>query len=145
MVSQYSHFIGGVDRIDKNVDNYRMGVRSKKWWWPIIAFVVDVNLYTTLQLYWKAVNNMRIRINKPNFRSKYGTALGLRSHPAATKPLEKRVLPGIRVDSKNQFLQSAIKQSSCAMCKKNSRKMCKKCKVNLHVICFEGFHKLGHQ
>ena len=32
MVSQYNHFMGGLDRMDQNIDNYRMGVRSKKWW-----------------------------------------------------------------------------------------------------------------
>ena len=30
MVSRYNHFMGGVDRMDQNVDNYIMGVRSKK-------------------------------------------------------------------------------------------------------------------
>ena len=30
MVSQYYHFMGGVDCMDQNIDNYRMGVRSKK-------------------------------------------------------------------------------------------------------------------
>ena len=29
MVSQYNHFMDGVDRMDQNIDNYRMGVRSK--------------------------------------------------------------------------------------------------------------------
>ena len=32
MVSQYNHFMGNIDRMDQNVDNYRMGVRSKKGW-----------------------------------------------------------------------------------------------------------------
>ena len=31
-VSQSNHFMGGVDRMDQNIDNYRMGVRLKKWW-----------------------------------------------------------------------------------------------------------------
>ena len=35
MVSQSNHFMGGVDRMDHNIDNYRMGVRSIKWWWPV--------------------------------------------------------------------------------------------------------------
>ena len=43
MVSQYNHFMGGVDRMDQNIDNYRMGVRSKKWWWPVFAFTVDAS------------------------------------------------------------------------------------------------------
>ena len=30
MVSLSNHFMGGVDRMDQNIDNYRMVVRSKK-------------------------------------------------------------------------------------------------------------------
>ena len=44
MVSHYNHFMGGVDRTDQNIGNYRMGVRSKKWWWPVFAFAVDESL-----------------------------------------------------------------------------------------------------
>ena len=29
MVSQYNHFMGGVDRMDQNIGNFRMGVRLK--------------------------------------------------------------------------------------------------------------------
>ena len=29
MVPQYNHFMGGVDRMDQNIDNYRMGVDQK--------------------------------------------------------------------------------------------------------------------
>ena len=44
MVSQYNHFMGGVDPLDQNISNYRMGVRSKKWWWPVFAFAVDARI-----------------------------------------------------------------------------------------------------
>ena len=32
MVSQYNHSMDGVNRMDQNMDNYRIRVRSKKWW-----------------------------------------------------------------------------------------------------------------
>ena len=40
-VSQYYRFMGGVDRMDQNIKNYKMGVRSRKWWWLIFAFTVS--------------------------------------------------------------------------------------------------------
>ena len=49
MVFQYNYFMGGVDRMDQNIDNYRMGVRSKKWWSPGFAFTVDASLMTSSQ------------------------------------------------------------------------------------------------
>ena len=31
VIAQYNHYIGGVDRMDQKVENYRVGVKSKKW------------------------------------------------------------------------------------------------------------------
>ena len=50
MMFQYNHFMGGVDRMDQNIDTYRMGVRSKKWWRPVFAFTVDASLHNAWQL-----------------------------------------------------------------------------------------------
>jgi hypothetical protein len=33
--------MGGVNRLDENVDNFRVGLRGKKWWSPIFAFGID--------------------------------------------------------------------------------------------------------
>ena len=46
MVSQSNHFMGGVDRMDQNIDNYRMGVRSKMWWWPVLRLQL-MQIFTT--------------------------------------------------------------------------------------------------
>ena len=147
IVSQYNHFIGSVDCMDQNIDNYRMGVRSKKWWWAVFAFTVDASLHNAWQLYRKGGNNSPLhylgftRGRVQFYMQRYGTLLAIPSHPAVTKLLEKMVFPGIRFDKVNHFLLPAEKQSRCALCKKNSRKMCKKCRVNLHELCFEKFHK----
>ena len=140
MVSQYNHFMGGVDRMDQNIDNHRMGVRSKKWWWPVFAFTVHASLHNAWQLYRKGDNNSPLhylifaRRIVQFYLQKYGTPPAIPGRPAATKPLEKRVLPRFRFDSANHLLLPAEKQSRCVLCKKNSRKMCKKCRVNLHEL-----------
>ena len=105
------------------------------------AFTVDESLHNAWQLYRKDDNNSPLDYLRFSRRiahfylQKYGT-------PPA---IPKRVLPGIRFDSANQFLLPAEKQSTCALCKKNSRKMCKKCRVNLRELCFEESHKMEHQ
>ena len=38
--------MGGVDRMDQNIDNYRMGVRLKKWWWPVLRLQL-MQVFTT--------------------------------------------------------------------------------------------------
>ena len=46
--------MGGVDKMDNNIDNYIVGVRSKKWWCPIFAFCVDAKVYSAWQLHRKS-------------------------------------------------------------------------------------------
>ena len=148
MVFQYNHLHRPHG---PNIDNYRMLVRSKKLWWAVFAFTVDASLHNAWQLYRKGDNNSPLdylgftRRIVQFYLQKYGTPPAICGRPAATKPLEKRVLPGIRFDSANHFLLPAEKQSRCALCKKNFRKVFKKCRVNLHKLCFEEFHKMEHQ
>ena len=32
----------GVDRMDQNIGPYMIYIRSKKWWWPLFRFCVDL-------------------------------------------------------------------------------------------------------
>ena len=43
--------MGGVDRIDQNISTYMINLRSKKWWWPLFRFCVDVAVNNAFQLY----------------------------------------------------------------------------------------------
>ena len=35
-IQQYNQAMGGVDLFDQSVAAYRIRVRSKKWWWPLL-------------------------------------------------------------------------------------------------------------
>ena len=96
MVSQYNHFMSGVDCMDQNIHNYRMGVPSKKCWWPVFAFTVDASLHSVWQLYKKGDNNSPLDylgftrcIVQFNLQE-YGTPPSIPGRPAATKPLQKK-------------------------------------------------------
>ncbi|KAJ4442369.1 hypothetical protein ANN_03955 [Periplaneta americana] len=41
MIQKYNKYMGGVDRFDENVDNLRVGIGGKKWWFPLFAFGID--------------------------------------------------------------------------------------------------------
>ena len=47
----YNKGIGGADRLDKNISSYMMGQRSKKWWWPVFRFCLDLSVNSAYQLY----------------------------------------------------------------------------------------------
>ena len=36
--------MGGIDRQDQRVNNYRRGIRGKKWWFPLFTWLVDVSI-----------------------------------------------------------------------------------------------------
>ena len=40
----YDKGMGGVDRPDQNISSYMLGHRSKKWWWPVFGFCLDLSV-----------------------------------------------------------------------------------------------------
>ena len=43
--------MGGVDCRDQNISSYTLGNRSKKWWWPVFWFCLDLSVNNAYQLY----------------------------------------------------------------------------------------------
>ena len=41
---EYNKAMGGTDQMDGNVAKNRIGIRSKKWWWPIFTWLIDVSI-----------------------------------------------------------------------------------------------------
>ena len=50
-ISAYNKTMGGVDRTDQNIGAYMINIRSKKWWWPLFRFCVDLAVNNAFQLY----------------------------------------------------------------------------------------------
>jgi len=50
-VEKYNTFMGGVDRLDQNISAYRIGIRSKKWYWPLIRYVLNVSMNNAWLIY----------------------------------------------------------------------------------------------
>lgn len=51
MYIHYNLFMRGVDRMDQNVDALRIGIRSKKWWWPCLSFALYTAVHNAWQLH----------------------------------------------------------------------------------------------
>ena len=43
--------MGSVNRMDQNIAGYMIDLRSKRWWWPLFRFVIDVSVNNAFQLY----------------------------------------------------------------------------------------------
>jgi len=150
VVAVYNKGMGGVDRCDQNLSAYMINIRSKKWWWPIFRFGVDLAVNNAFQLY---------RIQKQSER--HGTAsldfLGFRRYivetyyrryrsmsrkaifPAPRASIDTRVNSDARFDAVNHWIAKG-KQRRCHACKGTSVYYCEKCGVALHPECFKNFH-----
>lgn len=51
LIGQYNKNMGGVDRMDQNIATYRISIRSRKWWWPLFAYMVDVAMQNAWLIY----------------------------------------------------------------------------------------------
>ena len=41
---KYNTSMRGTDRQDQNVNKYRISIRTKKWWWPLFSWRIDVTI-----------------------------------------------------------------------------------------------------
>lgn len=139
VIKNYNSFMGGVDLLDNALANLRPTTKCKKWYFSIV-----VNCFRILMVAsWKFhvslghsltqlqfVRDVVHEIIKDTATSEY-----CYERPG---PSSKRYF--LSADT-NHVLEPSNKQGRCRQCKKNSKMQCKGCKVNLHINCFELFHK----
>lgn len=148
MFREYNAKMGGVDLLDSMVAVYRVQFRMKKWWWPFYAWSLSVS----------AVNAWRLRMRVTGKKEPYLNFLRelvvgmLAQHGRPPKRRDSLQVDGqIRFDGRSHWpantdLDPAGKprQKNCRQCYEATKKeskttlQCTKCKVALHVLCFEG-------
>ena len=150
-IHKYNTSMGGVDRADQNVSSYRIGIRSKKWWWALFAWVPDVIMQNCWLLYRKYKSPSDPNHDLLSFRMEVAEiyfVLYARSSCATKRGgscLEKRrkIVPSdIRLDKKNHFSEKTPNgiTKRCGYCGGNTRKWCSKCKKGIHDRCFNMYH-----
>ena len=146
-VMKYNEGMGGVDRLDQNIASYMIGHRSKKWWWPIFRFCIDLCVNNAFQLY-RHQNKISgpKKLDLLGFRRSivdtyhrcFRKSTAIFTFPAARK---KSKVPGeVRYDNLNHWIQKG-KQRRCGGCEKTTLYFCEKCNIALHPECFKEFHK----
>ena len=141
--------MGRVDRLDQNLSYFRVGIRSKKWYFQLIAFGINAAMQNAWQLYRKDEGNnedalgfRRKVVQSTSSQQRAGLSSNKKENP---KKIASRVPEKIRYDNINHYITQALKQSRCDVCKRNSRNKCAKCDVNLHHSCWRlSRHSLTH-
>ena len=142
----YNKGIGGVDRLDQNIRSYMTSHLSKKWWWPVFRFCLDLPVKNAYQLY---------RQQKHSEGEGKLDLLGLRGSIIDTyyRCLRKstttnifslarklsKVSDEVRYDSINHWIGKG-KQRRCVSCQKTTLYFCEKCNVGRHPDCHKQFN-----
>lgn len=149
-IGQYNSNMGGTDLMDENLARYQISIRSKKWWWPIFIWYIDVMINNAWQLHKKAggkLNQLMFRREiATTYLKSYGIASNVGGRPSTSKSSlsMNRVSDNLRYDSTNHLVVEVPdkKRRRCAGegCSSSVRTMCKKCSVGLCIPCFFIFH-----
>lgn len=142
VINRYNKYMGGVDRMDQNVAYYRVGIRGKKWYFPMIAYLLNVS-----------VQNAWIFASKGGYKGDLLTFtreivhMYLQSYgqPASNPERQETMSRGMvpqqsRFDGSGHHAESTGQRRRCVVCRSQTVHQCRKCKVHLHVKCFGAFH-----
>lgn len=141
LISQYNQYMGGVDRLDANVGVYRIAMRGKKWYTPILFWLIDVAVNNATLL----ARQYRSDIDTLEFRRSI-TRVWLQNYgneklqPGPTRKIQTTVPYSVRKHNSEHMIEKAVKRLRCAFCKNKTVTACTKCGVNLHAKCFSLFH-----
>lgn len=142
LIANYNKRMGGVDKMDGLIALYRSRIRQRKWYWPILAYLLDASI-SNAWLLMKQLNpadpncasllNFR-RYVALGFLSTYG------KEPSRGKTATPSVNPS-RFDNVRHMIRYNESDRRCQVCKKKSNFICIKCDCGLHPkLCFEEFH-----
>ena len=133
--------------MDQNIASYRINMRNRKWYWPLIAYLLNVSMNNAWQLYRLTPQGredgkdllMFTRSVVLNYLNKCKI---VRKKPEHTPMRGKcRVAAEVRLSTAVQHvLETSETIRRCAQCGKNARKYCTVCNVACHIHCFAAFH-----
>ncbi|KAF0297800.1 PiggyBac transposable element-derived protein 3 [Amphibalanus amphitrite] len=143
VVREYNQAMGGVDLFDEAVGAYRVHLRSKKWWRPLLNWGINAS----------AVNAWRLRqkiTGKKDSLLEFTRELVMQMlalHGSTRKrPGRSLSLPGPAGDAarKDGLLywprKGATNRARCRQCGRRSAYECMKCNLPVHPECMEAFH-----
>lgn len=142
-VSVYNRFVGGVDRFEADLHSQRIACRGKKWWFCLFAFGLDAACHNA----WK-VHQARGGTNMTycDFRrSVVQGYLGTYKRSMKKHPSSGSVKATVHKECKGQkdleeHTREQCRSSRCVSCHEPAGTRCRKCRVALHVQCWNAFH-----
>ncbi len=143
VIHDYNTYMGGTGRQDQNINCYRMSIRMKKWWWPILSWMIDVAIQNTWLLHRFDDKKMSLLSFHQYTDQTYLQQAEPRRTSGRPRVFASKVIPDERYDNIGYYVTPLGKQSwKCAVsaCKSRPSQGCVTCGVSLCIICFIPFH-----
>ncbi|GFS22012.1 PiggyBac transposable element-derived protein 3-like [Elysia marginata] len=137
--------MGGTDRMDQNIANYRVNIRIKKWWWPLLVFCLNTFTNNACCLYRKTAAARQRRLDYLGFLRHIALSYvhKYRGRVVTNRPvMEVSVSCEATRDKGGHYLINNPTQRRCRQCNGNTKKACSKCpSTPLHEKCFSLYHE----
>lgn len=124
--------MGGTDRMDQNINVYKISIRSKKWWYGIFSWMIDAAIQNSWILSKKNKNITQLNFRRAiaeTYLTRYA-ASKKKSGPSTKFISSARVLDDVRFDCRDHWVThtEGKKRKRCAAtnCKSQTRTMCLK-------------------
>lgn len=145
----YNKNMGGVDLHDNAALNYRINIRSKKWYWPLWTNALNPAVVNAWKLHCFAAKfTQQTPMPQKDFRVIITQELLLTDDPATSdeekegKDFIPKNLPrvsGGHLVTKQHELK--VRRCQWRACGKPTYYLCEKCNKHYHIKCFEKAHK----
>ncbi|XP_046806454.1 piggyBac transposable element-derived protein 3-like [Lucilia cuprina] len=150
MLHNYNKGMGGVDLHDNAIQNYRVNIRGKKWYWPLWCTTLNSAVVNAWKLHCLIAKHKNEKpMSQKEFKIFVTEALLLTEMKETTddddiddKEYRPHNLP--KIEGKHVIIRNPEgKHRRCQLkgCGKPTIYMCEKCNVHLHTKCF----KLKHE
>jgi len=141
IVSVYNKNMGGVDRMDQNISQYRIGIRGKKWFSSIVLYIIDIAVQNAWQLHRMYNKN---KMDQLAFRRSivisYLTRYKTEPTPGKSGGKPSNVIMEIRYDKFEHYLIPQDSQIRCGQCHQKTTTRCIKCNIGVHAKCNVLYH-----
>lgn len=136
--SIYNQSMGGVDLYDQSVNNYRIAIRSKKWWWVLFTVQINMAVVNAWRLSQLACDRTLSLLEFQRAIVVHYLAIYQR---AKTRPLANLPVT-VRKQGSGHFPHKLDKQLRCCECHRRARWSCCLCRVTLCIErdCFKRYH-----
>lgn len=143
MIKDYNSHMGGVDLHDNAIGNYRINIRSKKWWWAIFVNTLSNIMVNAWKIHVLISKIQQVKpMSQLEFRDVITNSLLLTEKPLTDgENIVYDVYNLSHLDITNHFVAKFTdnKRKRCKVCHSKTLYFCQKCNVSLHPKCFSSY------